>query len=151
MKIFATNKKATHDFIKLDSIEAGIVLAGHEVKSIRDGQINLKGSYIAINDQNEVWLQGVHIPLYKKATQLPDYDPYQKRKLLLKMPQTLKLKSKLDQKGLTLVPMSVYSKTRHIKVEISLVKGKNKADKRESMRKKDITRDTQRTLKNHDL
>jgi SsrA-binding protein len=148
MAPFAVNKKAYHDYEILETYEAGLVLHGHEVKSIREGSITLKGSYVGINHTNELFVHSMHIPPYSKASSsMEQYDPYRTRKLLLHKQEIMKLIGKLAQKGLTLVPLSVYSKNHRIKLEFALVKGKKKVDKRDDLKKKDIQRDIERSFK----
>lgn len=148
MTQFAVNKKARHDYTILDSFEAGVVLSGHEVKSVRSGSVNLKGSYISISPSHEVMLHNAHIAPYTKATHLKsDYEPTRSRKLLLHKKEIMKLIGMLAQKGLTLMPLSLYSKGNRIKVEVGVAQGKKKADKREDLKKRDIQRDLDRTLR----
>ena len=150
MPTYTVNKKARFEYEVLETFEAGIMLHGHEVKSVKEGLANLKGSYATIDPFGEVYLLSAYISPYKKATHLQEYDPYHKRKLLLKKSEIEKLIGKLAQKGLTIAPLSMYSKGNKIKVELGLLKGKKKADKRESLKKKDIQRDIERTLKYRD-
>ena len=147
MPVFANNKDAKRNYQSLDTFEAGIVLHGHEVKSIKNGNVNLKGSYVSLDQNNEAWIHNMHIAPYTKASQLDHHDPYRKRKLLLKKEELVKIIGTLAQKGLTLVPFSLYSKGNKIKVEVALVKGKKKADKREDLKKRDIQRDLERQFK----
>lgn len=140
------NKKALHDYIILDKFEAGLVLHGHEVKSIRDGNINLKGSFVSLVG-GEAYLKEAHIAQYKKAT-LPEYDPYRPRKLLLNKKELHKLYQTTSIKGLTIIPVSVYKKGRRIKLEIAIARGKAQQDKREMLKKRDLDRDMKRTLRN---
>jgi SsrA-binding protein len=124
-------------------------LLGHEVKAVKNGQINLKGSYVTIKHQPkpEVFLTNANIARYKKAGPLPDYDPQRSRKLLLHKSQIKSLIGKLQQKGLTLVPLKVYTKKNRVKLEFGIGRGKQKHDKRESIKKREIDRDIRRTLK----
>ncbi len=147
MTVFTVNKQARHDYHVNDTIEAGIVLHGYEVKSVRNGQVNLKGSYASIDHRNEAYIYNMHIAPYAKATSIPDYNPTRPRKLLLNKQEILKLRGTLSQKGLTVVPLSLYSKANRIKVELGLVQGKKKADKRETLKRRDIQRDLDREYK----
>ncbi len=142
MKILALNKKVSFDYHILESYESGIVLFGHEVKSLRSGQANLKGSYISfkINKKNnpEAYLVKSFIPLYKYAAKSDDYNPERERKLLLKKKELDHLIGKKNEKGLTVVPIKVYTKNNFIKLEIAVVKGKKSFDKREDSKNRDI-------------
>ena len=148
MKIVATNKKAYHDYFILDTIECGIVLVGSEVKSVRLGNVNLKDSFCSITQQNEVFVKGMHIKNYEKASAFLE-DEKRNRKLLLNKHEINKLASKVKQSGFTLVPLKVYLKDSLVKIEIGLAKGKHTYDKKESLKEKDIMRDTSRILKNY--
>jgi SsrA-binding protein len=150
--LLAENKKARFDYQILDHWEAGIILAGHEVKSVRQKQINLKDSFVTIsfdqkNGRPQVYLLNCHISKYSKAGPLPAYKPDQTRKLLLHQKEIASIYGKIKTKGLTLVPLQVYTKGTKIKVEIAVVRGKKQFDKRESIKKRDLTRDLERTLK----
>jgi len=154
MKIFAFNRQAGHHYTILETFEAGLVLNGAEVKAIRAGQINLKGSFITIREsktapkaRSEAFLSKAHISLYSKAS-LPAYVPDRERKLLLRKKEIQSLKGKLGQKGLTLTPLKVYNKGGLLKLEFGLSKGKKQCDKRQSLKEKDAKRKIQRTLKN---
>jgi len=146
MPTLATNKKARYEYQILDTLEAGLELKGHEVKSVRDNKMGLTGSYVTLN-RGAAWLLNAHIPAYPKAGPIPDYDPYRTRRLLLHRRELLKLAGKLEQKGLTLIPLSVYTKRSLIKVEIALAKGKQQYEKRETIKKRDIDREIRRSLK----
>ena len=148
MKIVATNKKAYHDYFILDTVECGIVLVGSEVKSVRLGNVNLKDSFCSITSQNEVFVKGMHIKNYEKASAFLE-DEKRNRKLLLNKHEINKLASKVKQSGFTLVPLKVYLKDSLVKIEIGLAKGKHTYDKKESLKEKDIMRDTSRILKNY--
>jgi SsrA-binding protein len=147
MPVLATNKKARFDYEILDTFEAGLVLSGQEVKAVRQGQANLKGAYVTINNKAEAYLTNASIAAYKMAGPLPDYDSTRPRKLLLHKKEITSLTRKLQSAGLTLVPLSLYTKLRKIKLEIGLVKGKKKVDKRRSIKEKEQKRDMQRLLK----
>lgn len=142
--ISVDNRKVFKDYEILDSIEAGIVLKGHEIKSIRLGNINLAESYIRI-DKEEAFLLGCHISPYK-FTRLEEIDPLRERKLLLKKSEIIKLDSKIAQKGLTIVPIKLYIKSGKVKILIGLGKGKNVRDKREDIKKKEANRKIERAL-----
>ena len=147
MPILATNKQAKFSYEILDTFEAGIVLEGHEVKSVKEGNISLKAAYVSLDAHNELWLKNAAISKYRLAGPLPGYDPERPRKLLLHKKEINSLVGKLQQQGLTIVPISVYTKHNKIKVEVALARGKKKFEKKESLKKKDIERDVQREIK----
>jgi len=145
MPTLAFNKRANFDYEIKEKYEAGLVLLGHEVKSIKTGHINLKGSYVTFKKAKgrllpELFLINVHIPLYKFAGSIKNYDPYRSRKLLLKKNEISHLIGKKQEQGLTLVPIRVYTKRGYVKLEFGIGKGKKKADKREAIKKRDIDR-----------
>lgn len=146
MPTLAVNKKARHDYEILETFEAGIQLEGQEVKTIREGRVGLLGSYVNIR-QGQAWLLNAHIPKYPQAGPLPGYDPYRTRRLLMHRRELMKLMGRLEQKGLTLIPLSVYTKRSLIKLEIGLGRGKTKHDKRDTVRKRDLDREVRRSLK----
>jgi len=133
------NRKAKFDYFIEDTYEAGIVLKGTEIKSIREGKCNLKDSYATIRN-NEVFLLNVHISSYDKGNVF-NHEETRTRKLLLNKKEILKLKSKIDMEGYTLIPLKVYFKNGRAKVLIGVAKGKKDYDKRESIKKKDIERE----------
>lgn len=133
------NRKAKFDYFIEDTYEAGIVLKGTEIKSIREGKCNLKDSYAIIRN-NEVFLLNVHISSYDKGNVF-NHEETRTRKLLLNKKEILKLKSKIDMEGYTLIPLKVYFKNGRAKVLIGVAKGKKDYDKRESIKKKDIERE----------
>lgn len=146
------NKKAYFDYQILEKFEAGISLIGQEVKSIKTGRANLKGSYVVLKEPSkgktpEIFLIGCHIPPYQPKNAPPDYDPERSRKLLLKKSEINHLIGKSRQKGLTIIPLRVYTKKGKIKVEFAIAKGKRKPDKRETIKKREIEREIRRTLK----
>ena len=143
--IIADNKRALFEYKIIDKLEAGIVLTGQEVKSVRSGNINLKGSYISLRN-GEFYLIGAHIPPYQVHSNTIHY-PERPRKLLLNRKEIVQLIRALKEKGLTLIPLKVYSRGCFIKIEIGLVKGKKRFDKRETIKKRDIDRNLQRSLK----
>ncbi len=142
------NRKAKHDYEIIEVYEAGIVLKGSEVKSIRMGTANLKDSYAEI-DHGEVFINNFHISPYKFASSYMNHDPYRRKKLLLHKYQIRKLIGKVKEKGLTLIPLKVYSKDGKIKIEIALVKGKKLYDKRKDIRNRDLNREQERALKDY--
>ncbi len=145
MKIFAENKKARFNYEILEEYEAGIMLTGPEVKSVRAGQISIKESF-ATTKQGELYLTNAHISPYKPALNT-DYNPTRSRKLLLKKSEIIKLIGKAQAEGNTLIPLKIYSKNNLIKVEIGLGKGKKRYDKRETIKKREQERDIKRALK----
>ena len=148
MPTLATNKKALFDHTVIEKFEAGIVLSGPEVKSVKQGQVNLKGSYISIDNKSQVFLIGAHVSAYKPAKAIQDgYKPSQDRKLLLNKKEIDYLRGKEKEKGLTIIPISVYTKGSLIKVGLGLVKGKKKHDKREIIKKRELDREIRRKLR----
>jgi len=145
IKSVADNRKAFHDYYIEEKFEAGIVLSGTEVKSIRAGKMNLKDSYVQIKD-GEMWLVGVHISPFEQGNRF-NKDPMRIRKLLMHKREIIRLFSIIKQEGLTLVPTQCYFKDGKVKVEIGLAKGKKNYDKRDVQADKDAKRDIQRTLK----
>jgi len=143
-KLVARNKKARHDYAVLDTYEAGIVLVGTEVKSLRAGRASLVDGYAQIAD-GEVWLHGVHIPEYTQGT-WTNHDPRRKRKLLLHRDEIAKLIGKTREGGLTLVPLSLYFRDGKAKVEIALARGKRSYDKRQDLARRDAGREVARVL-----
>jgi SsrA-binding protein len=144
-KIITQNRKARHDYHILETMETGIVLQGTEVKSLRDGKANLKDSYASVKD-GEVFLYNVHISPYSHGN-LNNHDPVRTRKLLLHRKEIKKLIGRVQEKGLTMVPLKLYFKNGVAKVELAIVKGKRQYDKREDIAKRDAEREMQRHLK----
>ena len=144
-KMIANNKQAYFDYFVLDKYECGIELFGTEVKSIRMGKCSIKESWVRINN-GEVFIMGMHITPYERGN-IFNKDPLRVRKLLLHKVEIRKLSSKLNEKGLTLVPLQVYIKGSLVKVEIGLCKGKKNYDKRDSLQEKDAKRDIARQFK----
>jgi SsrA-binding protein len=144
MSSLAYNKRANFDYEISDIYEAGIVLFGHEVKSIKTGHVSLKGSFVTVkkagNKIPEIILTNAHVPLYKRASPTTDYDPDRPRKLLLHKKQIEHLLGKRNEQGLTLVPIKLYTKHSLIKLQFGIGKGKKKYDKRESIKKRDLDR-----------
>ncbi|HLS07693.1 SsrA-binding protein SmpB [Lentibacillus sp.] len=145
-KTIAQNKKARHDFFIEDTYEAGIVLRGTEIKSIRAGRINLKDSHARIDRNGEVQLINMHIAPYEQGNQF-NHDPTRSRKLLLHRKEIDKLVGLIQQKGYSLVPLKVYIKNGVAKVLIGVGKGKKKYDKREDLKRKQMKRDADRAVK----
>lgn len=148
MATLIENKKATFNYEILEKFEAGVELFGYEVKSLRNKRGSLDGSYVGIRG-NEAFLLGADIPPYQPRNRLEDYDSRRARRLLLSKSEIKTLIGKEKSKGLTLVPLSVYTKGRYIKVSIAVVRGKKKFDKRESIKKRDTEREVRRSLKKH--
>ncbi len=148
MLIYCENSAANFNYEILDKYEAGIVLTGPEVKSIKTHGISLKSSYVKIMGNEEVYLLNSHISKYKPASNVQQfYDPEQSRKLLLNKKEINKLIGKVRDKGLTIIPLKVYLNGRKIKVEIALARGKKLYDKRDDMKKKEEKRRAQRAVK----
>jgi SsrA-binding protein len=141
-RIAISNRKARHEYEVLDSFEAGIVLRGSEVKSLRLGNANLQDSYAYVK-AGEVWLSGMHINPYEQANIL-NHDPLRKRKLLLHKKEIRKLVGKTSEKGLTLIPLKVYFKNGRAKVEVGLCRGKRSYDKRAAIAKRETEREMRR-------
>jgi len=146
MPIITKNKKALHNYEILEKLEAGIVLTGQEVKSTKQGHIRLQGSHVRIQN-GEAWLHHAHISKYRHAGNLPDYDPERERKLLLHKKELKYLIGKTKEKGLTITPISVYTKRNKIKVEIAVARGRKTKDKREVIKKREIKRKIHRALR----
>ena len=140
-----TNRAARHEYFVLETYEAGIELYGTEIKSIRNGSVNLKESWADIQN-GEVFVYGMHISPYEMGN-IFNRDPFRVRKLLLHRKEINKLMGKIKQEGLTLIPLSLYFKKQYVKVELGLCKGKKLYDKRESMAKRDAKRDIDRAIK----
>ena len=145
-KKVAVNRKARHDYFILDSFECGIVLTGTEIKSVRAGNLNLKDSYASL-ENGELWLLGVHISPYEKGTYY-NHEPERDRKLLMHKNEILRLRNKTREKGLTLVPLSVYIKDgKRAKVELGLAKGRTAHDKRDMIADRDAKRTIARAVR----
>ena len=144
-KLIANNKKAYHDYFILEKYEAGIVLHGTEVKSLRMGQCSIKEAFIRI-EKGEVYVYGMHVSPYEKGN-IFNKDPLRVKKLLLHRYEIQKLEGKIAQKGYTLVPLKVYFKGSLVKVEVGLARGKKLYDKRQDIAKKDQKREAQREFK----
>ncbi len=146
IKIICQNKKARHEYYIQDTLEAGIVLLGPEVKSIREGRINIKDGYVEIKN-GEAWLQNVHISPYPYATNTARPDPLRPRKLLLHKREIKRLAGKVKERGFTLIPLKVYLSKGKVKVEIALAKGKKIYDKREALKRKTLEREFEKRFK----
>lgn len=147
-KVVAQNKKANHDFFIEETIEAGIVLQGTEIKSIRNGRVNMKDSFARVSN-GEVFLHNLHISPYEQGN-IHNHEPTRMRKLLLHKKQIAKLIGETQQAGYSLVPIKMYVKDGYAKVLIGLGKGKKKYDKREDLKRKQMNRDVARALKDRD-
>ena len=145
IKVIATNRKAKHEYFLLDTYEAGLVLKGSEIKSIRAGQVSLAQAYVNV-DGNEAWLVNAHIAPYNEASR-NNHDPIRMRKLLLHRKEIRKLSDKVRQKGATIVPLRIYLKDGKAKIEIALAKGKRHYDKRAEIAKRDAQREMDRLYK----
>lgn len=148
-KLVANNKKAYHDYFIEEKYEAGIALAGTEVKSLRMGKCSIKEAFIRI-ENGEVWVYGMHVSPYEKGN-IFNKDPLRPRKLLLHKKEIWKLLGKMKEKGYTLVPLQIYFKEGKAKVEIGLAKGKKLYDKREDIAKKDQRREAEKEFKVRNL
>lgn len=146
MSTLAFNKRANFDYEISDKYEAGLVLTGQEVKSVKLGHISLKESFVTVKG-TELYLTNAHITPYKYAGEMKNYDPTRPRKLLLKKSEIKHLTGKVRVQGLTLVPISVYTKKRLLKLEFGVGKGKKKHDKREDIAKREAHRQISRSLK----
>ncbi len=142
MPVITANKRAYFDYQILETYEAGIELEGFEVKSIKTGRINLAGSYAVIRN-NQVWLLNVDIPPYQPKNTPADYESKRSRRLLLRRSEIKNLIGRVQEKGLTLMPLRVYTKNRKVKIEIGLAKSRKKQDKRELLKKRDAEREIQ--------
>ena len=149
IKLIANNKKARHDYFIEDTIEAGISLAGTEVKSVRMGHCSIKEAFIRI-DKGEVYIYGMHISPYEKGN-IFNRDPLRERKLLMHKREILKLNMLVGKQGYTLVPLSLYFSGKNVKMELGLCRGKKLYDKRDSIAKKDQQREAQREFKIRNL
>ncbi|NCB20749.1 MAG: SsrA-binding protein SmpB [Clostridia bacterium] len=153
MSILAQNRRANFDFDLLEKYEAGLVLLGQEVKSVKSGQVSLKGAYVSLKIENNkvnAYLLGAHIARYQFSGGLTDYDPIRERKLLLSKRELNRLNGKIMEKGLTLIPLKMYTKRSFVKLEFALVRGKKKFDKRESIKKRELDRQLRTLTKNRE-
>jgi SsrA-binding protein len=144
-QLITTNRAAYHDYFVDETVEAGIALSGTEVKSIRAGHVNLRGSFARIKN-GEVWLEGAHISEYEQGTYM-NHEPTRPRKLLLHRKEIDRLETRIAAKGQTLVPLKLYFKHNHAKVELGLARGKKLYDKREAIQQRDVQREIARAHK----
>ncbi len=145
VKVVATNRKAYHDYDVEETHEAGVVLTGTEIKSVRAGSVNLRDSYAQVRN-GEMWLMNVHIAPYEPASR-QNADPYRDRKLLMHHGEIRRLMGRVQEKGLTLVPLRMYLKNNHAKIEVGLVRGKKLYDKRAAIAKRESAREIERAVK----
>jgi SsrA-binding protein len=144
IKVIARNRKARHEYHIIQKYEAGLVLTGTEVKSLRDGKVNISDAYGVVRE-GELFIHNLDIPEYSHGNKM-NHEPKRKRKLLMRKAEILKISIKIKEKGLTLVPLSIYFKGGWAKIELALAKGKSLYDKRESMKKKDDRREMDRAM-----
>jgi SsrA-binding protein len=145
LKVVATNRKARHEYLILDTYEAGLALQGSEIKSIRAGQISLAQAYVSIDGQ-DAWLLNAHVAPYEQAS-IFNHDPLRPRKLLLHRSEIRKMWESVRQKGTTIIPLRVYIKDGLAKIEIAVARGKKLYDKRADIAKRDVERDLERQLR----
>jgi SsrA-binding protein len=148
MTVQAENKKAHFNYTILETLEAGLVLSGPEVKSIKLGHVSIRESFVTFRGK-DAYLTNTQITPYSHARLPPDYDPAQPRKLLLHKKEIDYLRGKSQQKGLTIVPLKVYTKNQLIKVQIAVAQGKHTYNKKETLKKRDLEREYKRTLKTY--
>jgi SsrA-binding protein len=146
MPTYANNRKAFHSYSVDETIEAGLVLSGHEVKSIRSGNVSLAGAYVTIRN-GEGFLRNAYIGKYKQAGELPGYDESRERKILLHKKEIDRLIGKTKEKGLTLIPLEIYTSKKRLKLKVGLARGKKQYDKRESIKKKESKRSIDRAIR----
>jgi SsrA-binding protein len=147
MPTYTSNRKAFHSYSIGDTFEAGLVLAGHEVKSVRSGQVSLEGAYVSIRN-GEAYLKNAYVGKYKQAAKLLEgYNENRDRKLLLHKNEILKLTSRLNDKGTTLVPLEIYTHKRLIKLKFAIATGKKQFDKRAAIKKKETKRSLDRIIR----
>lgn len=146
----AVNRRARHDYTIDSTVEAGLVLQGTEVKSLREGRASLAQSFVSIDPHHEMWLEGANIPEYLNGT-WTNHAPKRKRKLLLHADQIMRFERGVEAKGYTIVPLSLYFKDGRAKVEIALAKGKREYDKRQALREQQDKRDAQQQMRLHNL
>jgi SsrA-binding protein len=145
VKVIATNRQARRDYDLDDSVEAGIVLQGSEVKSLRESKVTIADAYARI-DGGEAWLVGLHIAPWKTSSLLTGHDADRRRKLLLRRDEIDRLRARIDQERLTLVPLSLYFKDGRAKIELALGRRRRKGDKRQVIAERDATREAQRAM-----
>lgn len=146
MPTLAQNKKARFDYEILEELEGGLALTGAEVKSIKGGRVQLKGAFLHIR-KDELWLKNAYVAPYKPAGEREDYDPYRDRKVLVHKRQLKRLVGKRQAEGLTIVPLSIYTKNNLIKLNFGVARGKKKYEKRETIKKRDVKRQLQEKMK----
>jgi SsrA-binding protein len=144
IKIITTNRKAYHDFFIGESVEAGIVLSGTEIKSIRANQVNMSDAYVKPDEKGELWIENMHIARYDPGSYM-SHEPLRKRKLLLHKKEIRNLRAKIAQKGYTLIPTKLYIKDSRAKLEIALARGKKLFNKKEDIEKRDTEREMERS------
>lgn len=145
VKVVAVNRQAYHDYFVDETYEAGIALTGTEIKSIREGKVNLRGAFARVKN-GEVWLEGSHIAVYAQGTYM-NHEPLRNRKLLLHRREINHLIGKVQTKGLTLIPLKLYLKGDHAKVEVGLCRGKKLYDKRDAIKERDAQREIERAVR----
>lgn len=145
VKVVTVNRQAYHDYFVDETYEAGIALKGTEIKSIRDGKVNLRGAFARVKN-GEVWLEGSHIAAYEQGTYM-NHDPLRNRKLLLHRREINHLVGKVQTRGLTLIPLKLYLKGDHAKVELGLCRGKKLYDKREAIAQREAQREIERAVR----
>jgi len=145
IKVITVNRQAYHDYVVERTVEAGISLVGTEIKSIREGKVNLRGSY-AIARNGEIWLENAHIAIYEHGNRY-NHEPMRNRKLLLHKREINQLLSKVAAKGLTLIPLKLYLKGGRAKIELGLCRGKKLYDKRDAIAERDVKRDIERIVR----
>jgi SsrA-binding protein len=146
--VVATNRRARFEYEILDTLEAGIQLVGPEVKSLRAGRANLGDAFAQVH-RGELWLEKLHISPYEPATRENPMDPQRRRKLLVHHHEIARLEGRVAEKGLTLVPLTLYFRHGRAKVELALARGKQRHDKRETIRRREHDRETQRVMRRH--
>lgn len=147
-QILVQNRKARHDYEVLDTLEVGIVLVGTEVKVLREGKGGLMGAFASVGKDGQLWLHSVTIPPYTFGNRF-NHDSLRDRKLLAHAREIRKLRAQVEQKGNTLVPLSLYLVKGRVKVELAICKGKNAIDRRETIRRREVARDIQREVARH--
>src|SRR5579885_703849 len=145
VKVVAVNRQAYHDYFVDETYEAGIALTGTEIKSVREGKVNLRGAFARVKN-GEVWLEGSHIAVYAQGTYM-NHDPLRNRKLLLHRREINHLVGKVQTKGLTLIPLKLYLKADHAKIELGLCRGKKLYDKRDAIAQRDARREIERAVR----
>ncbi|HSW36092.1 MAG TPA: SsrA-binding protein SmpB [Candidatus Limnocylindrales bacterium] len=148
-KVITTNRKAYHDYFIGESVEAGIVLSGTEIKSIRAGSVNLSDAYVH-HEKGELWVENMHIGRYQPGSYM-SHEPLRKRKLLLHKKEIRNLTGKITQKGLTLIPVKLYIKNSRAKIEVALARGKKLFNKKDDLIKRDTDREMRRSFRQQDF